>query len=355
MRALPIGFPKLIVSTVASGDTGPIVAETDITLTYSVVDIAGRNHVLDAIFENAAAGIVGMAGSYERRQIESQKQKQSQNKTDNPASPSKDPATEPKKRALRVGMTMFGVTTPCIDSARSYLSSLSSSPTHSYSYTPYVFHATGHSGLAMERLLRSGDLDAVLDLTTTEVADHIVGGVMSAGPERLRAAAELGKPCVVSLGACDMVNFGSMNSVPEKFRGGPGGNVEKGEGKRNFVEHNPTVTLMRTTPEECTSIGSFIASQLRQHATRPGLISVLMPESGVSMLSESGSGGVFEDVEADRVLFDAVEEGLKGSGIEVVRDGRAINEEGFARGAVDRLVELIGRAEGKELEKGYER
>jgi len=334
MRALPIGFPKLIVSTVASGDTGPIVAETDITLTYSVVDIAGRNHVLDAISENAAAAIGGMAGAYERRQSEGWKQNQTD--TADPASPAKDPATTPNKRSLRVGMTMFGVTTPCIDAARSYLSSLSSSPAHPYSYTPYVFHATGHGGLAMERLLRSGDLDAVLDLTTTEVADHIVGGVMSAGPDRLRAAAELGKPCVVSLGACDMVNFGGMHSVPEKFR------------ERKLVEHNPTVTLMRTTPTECTSIGSFISNQLRQHATRPDLICVLIPEGGVSILSESGSGGVFEDAEADRQLFAAVEEGLKGSGIRVVREERAINEEGFAREAVDKLVELIGRAEEQD-------
>ena len=175
---------------------------------------------------------------------------------------------------------------------------------------------------------------------------------MSAGPERLRAAAEMGVPCVLSLGACDMVNFGSMDSVTEKFRGGEEG--EKGNGKRKFVEHNPTVTLMRTTPFECTAIGSFISGQLRQFATRPDLVCVLIPEGGVSMLSESGSGGVFEDADADRALFDTVEEGLEGSGAQVVRDKRAINDEGFARMAVDKLVEMIERSKGGKKEDAVE-
>ena len=172
-EALPIGFPKLIVSTIASGDTGPLVGESDVTMMYSVVDIAGSNSLLDRIFSNAAGAIVGMARAW--------------------ASPTKATAKTNKKR---VGITMFGVTTPCVDKARDLLET-------KYDCECFVFHATGHGGRALERLVATGQLDAVLDITTTEVCDYLMGGNMSAGPARLEAAPKAGIPYVVSLGATD--------------------------------------------------------------------------------------------------------------------------------------------------------
>lgn len=186
--ALPIGFPKMIVSTVASGDTGPIVGETDITMMYSVVDVSGLNEVLRNVLSNAGAAIAGMSRAF--------------------ASRFHDTAARKKKR---VGITMFGVTTPGVDCIRKYLES-------NYEVETYVFHATGHGGKAMERLIQEGGLDAVLDLTTTEVCDLITGGVMSAGEHRLEAAAEAGLPNIISVGATDMTNFGPMGTVPEKYR-----------------------------------------------------------------------------------------------------------------------------------------
>ncbi|KAL8663787.1 MAG: hypothetical protein Q9202_003601 [Teloschistes flavicans] len=306
-RALPFLMPKLIVSTVASGDTAPYVGETDITLMYSIVDIAGSNDILNAVLDNAAGAIVGMARAYQRRLTPL--------------------GVEAGKRKKRIGITMFGVTTPGVDAIRRHLTS------HHREYELYVFHATGHGGRAMERLISSNALDAIIDLTTTEIADEIVGGVMSAGPHRLEAAARAGIPQVLSLGACEIVNFGPRQTVPGKF-------VEAG---RKVYEHNSSVTLVRTNEEECKRIGEFIAGKLVKYAKRPELVEVVLPVGGLSVLS--GSGGVYEDEVANEVLFKAVEQGLKGSGVQVARDERQINDEGFARGVAERLVRLIEKQE----------
>ncbi|KAK7187591.1 hypothetical protein PSPO01_06325 [Paraphaeosphaeria sporulosa] len=295
--ALPIGFPKLIVSTVASGDTGPIVEETDITLMYSVVDVAGLNGVLRNVLSNAAAAIAGMACSYAgRRQANT---------------------TEAK---IRVGITMFGVTTPGVDAIRKHLES-------EHNVEIYVFHATGHGGKAMERLVREGGLDAVLDLTTTEVCDLLTGGVMSAGNERLEAAAKAGIPNIVSVGATDMSNFGPKNTVPERYK------------SRKLYEHNPMVTLMRTSQEEAREVGRFIASQLKQHARDPAMIEVWLPKGGISMISTPE--GPFADPSADEAMFNAIKNGLEESGIETRADKRDINDASYARDIAEALMEKI--------------
>ncbi|KAI9667952.1 MAG: hypothetical protein M1821_000772 [Bathelium mastoideum] len=298
-EALPIGFPKMMVSTVASGDTGPLVGETDITMMYSVVDIAGSNALLRNIFQNAAGAILGMAKAWQQAQKE----------------PNHEDGTK-----RRVGITMFGVTTPGVDAARQFLE-------EQCNCEVLVFHATGHGGQAMERLVRAGELDAVLDLTTTEVCDHLMGGNMSAGPHRLEAAAAAGIPYVLSLGATDMVNFGPKAMVPEKYM------------KRHLYEHNPTVTLMRTTKEECTRIGEFIVEKLKSCSIRPDLIQVVIPRGGVSMIATPG--GPFADTEADAALFSSLESGLRGTPIKVIGDKRNINDPDFAKDIAKRLAGLF--------------
>ncbi|KAF3032348.1 hypothetical protein E8E12_002316 [Didymella heteroderae] len=293
-NALPIGFPKLIVSTIASGDTGPIVGETDITLMYSVVDVAGLNDVLRSVLSNAGSAIAGMALEYSRRSQRSNSQT--------------------KKR---VGITMFGVTTPAVDAIREHLES-------KYDVEVFVFHATGHGGKAMERLIREGRIDGVLDLTTTEICDHLTGGVMSAGSRRLEAAAKAGIPNVISVGATDMTNFGPRDSVPERYK------------DRKLYEHNPVVTLMRTSPEEAAQVGDFIASKLKIYSRHPNAVEVWLPKGGISMISTPGSP--FADEEADGRLFQAIKEGLKDSGIEIIEDTRAVNDEGFARDIAEALA-----------------
>lgn len=292
--ALPIGFPKLIVSTVASGDTGPIIGETDITLMYSVVDVAGLNQVLINVLSNAGTAIASMALGF------SQRRRQASNSA--------------KKR---IGITMFGVTTPAVDEIRKYLTSR-------YDVDIFVFHATGHGGKALERLVREGQIDAVLDLTTTEICDHITGGVMSAGPLRLEAAATAGIPNIISVGATDMTNFGPLDAVPDRYK------------NRKLYEHNPVVTLMRTSEQEAAQVGEYIVSKLRSHAKDPSMIQVWLPEGGISMIATPG--GPFADAAADAALFRVIENGLAGSGIEVVKDGRAVNDAGFARDIANALV-----------------
>jgi uncharacterized protein (UPF0261 family) len=299
-NAVPIGFPKLIVSTVASGDTGPIVEETDITLMNSVVDVAGLNQILRRVLSNAGYAIASMAHSYASTRNDGDAQKST------------------KKR---VGITMFGVTTPAVDSIRKYLES-------NYDIEAYVFHATGHGGKAMERLVREGGLDAVLDLTTTEICDFYTGGVMSAGPHRLEAAAESGMPNIISLGATDMTNFGPKDSVPERYK------------DRKLYEHNPVVTLMRTSKEEARQVGGHIVEKLTKHAKNPNTIQVWLPLGGISMIAVPD--GPFADGEVDAVLFQTVRDGLLGSGIEVVEDKRAINDEGFAHDIAEALVAKMG-------------
>jgi uncharacterized protein (UPF0261 family) len=301
-NAIPIGVPKFLVSTMASGDVSPYIDCTDITIMYSVVDIAGLNFLSKDILSNAASAIAGMSKDYQAR-LEGTKQEAD------------------VSRKKRVGLTMFGVTTPACDRIRRAL-------TEEHQCEVIVFHCTGAGGRAMERLVKDNALDAVVDLTTTEIADELVGGVLSAGPNRMEAAARLGIPQVVSVGACDMVNFGPRNAVPKKWE----------EGRRLYV-HNPAVTLMRTTVEENQQIGSFIARKLKDNAARPGAVKVLLPTGGVSMIS--AEGGVFEDRKADEALFRAVEDGLKDTSIPVMRDSRAINDDGFADLAVETIAGLL--------------
>jgi uncharacterized protein (UPF0261 family) len=287
MRVLPVGMPKLMVSTVASGDTRPYVGESDVTMMYSVVDIAGINQISSRILSNAAGAIAGMA---------------------------KAPIPKVGEEKPLIGATMFGVTTPCVDAARERLEELG--------YEVLVFHATGAGGLSMEALVRDGFITAVLDTTTTELADDLVGGVLSAGPDRLEAAGELGVPQVVSLGALDMVNFGPPETVPKEFDG------------RLFYEHNPTITLMRTTPEENAELGRRIATKLNA-ATGP--VTLFVPLGGVSLIDTEGQ--VFYDPEADKALFDALRENLA-ENVEVRETDRDINDPSLAREMADRLHEL---------------
>ncbi len=292
MRALPVGVPKLMVSTVASGDTRPYVGAVDVTMMYSVVDIAGVNRISELILSNAAAAIAGMARSYANF---------------NPSSDTK----------LLIGATMFGVTTPCVTEARQYL--------EEHGYEVLVFHATGTGGQSMEALARGGFLTGVLDITTTELADDLAGGVFSAGPDRLEAAGNLGLPQIVSLGALDMVNFGSIDTVPEKYR------------DRNLYKHNPTVTLMRTTPEECAELGRIIAKKLSQ---AKGLTALFIPLRGVSMIDTQG--GPFYDPEADKALIDNLKAGLEGKdNVEIHELDMDLNDSRFARAMAHRLDQFI--------------
>ena len=300
-NVFPVGFPKLMVSTMASGDVKSYVEETDITMMYSVVDVAGTNRILRRILANAAGAVGGMA--------------------ELSLSLSNATSGEGDDGKKRIGITMFGVTTPCVDRIREHLE-------QTQNYEVYIFHATGAGGKAMERLVREGQLDAVLDLTTTEIADELVGGVLSAGPGRLSAAAGAGIPLVISLGACDMVNFGTRDSVPERFAGGD----------RKLYQHNPTVTIMRTTPEECRDIARFMAKKLRD-ASWPDRIRLVFPTGGISMLDVPGQA--FHDPEADAVLFNTIEQELAGTSIDIRRDPRHINDPDFAVALADSLVELM--------------
>ncbi|RMJ21298.1 UPF0261 domain protein [Aspergillus sp. HF37] len=303
--ALPVGFPKVMVSTMASGDVRPYVGEADIAMLYSVVDIAGRNAVLDRVLGNAAGMAAGAAGCYAAA---AEEEGQGGN-------------LKEKGRRTRVGVSMFGLTTPCVTTLSDYL-------TNTHDYEVYVFHATGAGGRAMERLVADGQLDAVVDMTTTEVADEVAGGVLSAGPQRLEAAARAGIPCLVSVGACDMANFGPFDEVPAMFKG------------RLLHPHNPSVTLMRTSVDECSRIARFIASKLRASA-RPDLVRVVLPTGGVSAIDLPGLP--FHAPDADSVLFSTLENELEGSGIPVLRDHRHINDPEFAVSAAKSIVELIQR------------
>jgi uncharacterized protein (UPF0261 family) len=288
MRQLPVGVPKLMVSTVASGDTRPYVGAVDVTMMYSVVDIAGINQISARILTNAAAAIAAMADAQAIEIAET-------------------------GRPL-VGATMFGVTTPCVTRARERLEELG--------YEVLVFHATGTGGQSMEALIRGGFIAAALDATTTELADDLVGGVLSAGPDRLEAAGEVGIPQVVSLGALDMVNFGPMETVPERFR------------ERRLYVHNPTITLMRTTPEECAELGRRIARKL--NAAR-GPVSLFVPLRGISLIAVEGQ--VFYDPDADEALLAALREDLDDS-VDVRELNTDINDPAFAEAMADRLHEL---------------
>jgi uncharacterized protein (UPF0261 family) len=278
-----------MVSTMASGDVSHYVGETDITMMYSVVDIAGMNNILEVVLGNAARAIAGMAS----------KQHLTANVT------SSRPA---------IAISMFGVTTPCVATATKLLESLG--------YTTVIFHATGAGGKAMERLISERQFVGVLDITTTELADELVGGVLSAGPHRLEAAVKANIPQVVSVGALDMVNFGPRSSVPDKFK------------DRLFHEHNASVTLMRTTRDECMELGYILAHKV--NVAPPGFTCIIIPLRGISLIDVEGAP--FYDHDADQALFSALKNGYDRPIVEVDTD---INDPTFSEEAVRQLHEMI--------------
>ncbi len=288
MQRLPVGVPKLMVSTVGSGDTRPYVGAVDIAMVYSVVDIAGVNQISARIIGNAAAAIAGMASAS---------------------------IPEPAETRPLIGASMFGVTTPCVTTARGRLEELG--------YEVLVFHQTGTGGQSMEELVRAGFIVGVLDVTTTELCDELVGGVLAAHPERLQIAGAAGVPQVVSLGALDMVNFGPMDTVPERFR------------SRNLYVHNPSVTLMRTTPEECAELGRRVATKL---SSATGPTALFIPLKGVSMIATEGQP--FHDPEADEALFSAVRTHL-GPNVELHELDMDVNDPAVALAMADRLREML--------------
>ncbi|RRO18446.1 UPF0261 family protein [Saccharopolyspora rhizosphaerae] len=289
MRELPVGVPKVMVSTVASGDVSGYVGATDIAMFPSVTDVAGLNRISRRILANAAHALLG-AISHPLPQVE-----------DRPA----------------VALSMFGVTTPCVTAAAEKLAA---------DFDPLVFHATGTGGRALEKLVDDGLVRAVLDITTTEVCDLVAGGVMSAGEQRLDAIARTRVPYVGSCGALDMVNFGARDTVPERYR------------DRTLYVHNPQVTLMRTSPEECREIGSFIARKLN---ACQGPVRFLLPIGGVSMLDAPDQP--FHDPEADAVLFDTIEREVEQTeDRRVLRVDNNVNDEEFVTALLAAFREVVG-------------
>jgi uncharacterized protein (UPF0261 family) len=289
MRALPFGVPKLMVSTLASGQVRPFVGIRDILMMHSVVDISGLNRISRTVLTNAAQAMVGMV----RR-------------------PANEVAADAKPL---ITATMFGVTTPCVEATRQYV--------EDRGFEVLVFHATGTGGRTMESFISDGLISGVLDLTTTELADELVGGELSAGRDRLTAAALRGVPQVISLGALDMVNFGPPATVPEKFR------------PRRFYQHNPNVTLMRTTPEENDQLGKEIAA--KASAAR-GPTALLVPLRGVSAIDAPGKP--FWWPEADAALFQSLRNWISPS-VELVELDLHINDREFAEAAAGTLLRLL--------------
>lgn len=288
MRDLPLGVPKLMVSTLASGNTAPYVDIYDIMMMFPVTDIAGLNRLSRVILGNAAHAVAGMV----LRQA---------------------PAVADPKPAL--GMTMFGVTTPCVQQVSAALNE----------FDCQVFHATGVGGRALEALVSAGMLRGVVDITTTEVADFLFGGVCSAGSERLDAVIRSGVPWVGSCGALDMVNFWALDTVPERYR------------KRLLHSHNANVTLMRTSADEMRQIGAWIARKLN---AAPGPVRWLIPEGGVSAIDAPGQ--VFHDPEADAALFQSAEHTFVSSELhQLVRIPHHINEPAFADAVVRHVRDVI--------------
>ena len=291
MQTLPVGVPKLMVSTVVSGDVAPYVGIKDVTLMYSTVDIAGLNPLSRRILANAAGAICGMVGQ--------------------DAPPAQDRPV--------VAASMFGVTTPCVHRIRERMERAG--------YDMLVFHATGSGGRSMEGLIRDGYVAGVADMTTTEWCDEVAGGVLSAGPDRLTAAGAAGIPQVVSCGALDMVNFRALHTVPEPFRG------------RTLYRHNPNVTLMRTTAEECREIGRRIAQNLNK-ATGPTVL--MLPLRGVSTLDREGEP--FHDPQANKALFEALRKHIRPP-VELVELDLHINDTAFADAVFERLAALMASSE----------
>jgi uncharacterized protein (UPF0261 family) len=288
MRALPVGVPKVMVSTVASGDVEPYVSTRDITMIPSVVDVAGLNPISREIFANAAGAIAGMV---------------------------KTEAEKAEVEKPLVAATMFGNTTPCVDRARQGMEQAG--------YEVLVFHCTGTGGRTMEDLIDDGFIAGVLDITITEWADELVGGVFSAGPMRLDAAARAGIPQVIAPGCVDMVNFGAMDTVPEKFKG------------RKFYQWNPNVTLMRTTPEENAEMGRIFAN--KANASK-GPVVFMLPLKGVSMLDLEGQP--FYWPEANQAIFDAIKQNVR-EDIPVIEMDVEINDDSFADRAAQELLNML--------------
>jgi len=291
MRELPVGVPKLMVSTMASGDTRPYVGITDICMMYSVADFTGLNRLTRTILENAAHAMAGMAGFVSRQ------------KSGNEARP-------------LLAATMFGVTTPCVNLVKHLLEAAG--------YELLVFHATGTGGLAMEQLARDGFVEGVLDITTTELADELVGGVLSAGPHRLEACGQKGLPQVISVGALDMVNFAAPETVPDRFGG------------RRFYPHNPNVTLMRTTPQENRELGRILAEKAN---AAKGPVTIVLPLRGVSAIDAEGKP--FFDPDADRMLFAAIRAGVRDN-VKLVEVDAHINDPVFAGVLVQEFRAMTG-------------
>ena len=292
MRALPIGVPKMMVSTMASGNVSQYVGTSDIIMMPSIVDVAGLNKISKTIFKNAVLAIAGMVGMADKIK-----------------------EVEEDEKPL-IAATMFGVTTPCVDFAKEYL--------EERGYEVLVFHATGTGGKTMESLIDAGFFKGVLDITTTEWCDEIVGGVLGAGPNRLEAAGRNHVPQVVSVGALDMVNFGPIDTIPEKFK------------SRNLYKHNPTVTLMRTTVEENIKFGQKIAEKLNASFGKTVLI---LPLKGVSMIDAPGQP--FYGSKEDEALFDTLKNNIDKDKVNIVEMDNNINEKAFAQRAAEELIKML--------------
>lgn len=301
MRALPLGVPKLMVSTLASGQVRPYVGDKDILMLNSVVDFAGLNRISRRILTSASRAMAGMVQGRAPADV---------------SSPDGSPAGNAHESTDRplIAATMFGVTTPCVQQAKTLLEEAG--------YEVLVFHATGNGGQAMESLIAEGLIVGVLDITTTELADELVGGILSAGPDRLTAAGRTGVPQVVSVGALDMVNFGPRSTVPPRWN------------DRLFYEHNANVTLMRTTVQECQLLGVEIA---RKVAAATGPTVVILPARGISAIDRAGQ--VFDDPAARQALFTAIKE--HAGNVPVVELDCHINDTEFAVAAARQLLALI--------------
>jgi len=295
MAGLPVGLPKLLVSTMASGDVSPYVGAKDVCVMYSVVDVAGINRISRLVLGNAAAAMAGMVAAQAVAAVA---------------------AGADSDDLPLIAASMFGVTTPAVETARARLAGLG--------YEVLVFHATGAGGRALEALAEARLVSGVLDLTTTELADDLVGGVLSAGPDRLTAAGAAGVPQVIAPGALDMVNFGPPATVPGQFSG------------RLFFEHNPTVTLMRTTAQEMAELGTRIG---RKAAAATGLAEVFWPERGISALDADGQP--FWDPAADAACLAALDRALTPAGRVLRRVDAHINDPRFATLMADRLHQMI--------------
>jgi len=286
MRALPLGFPKLMVSTLAAGNVAPYLGTKDITMMPSIADVAGLNRLSRVIFTRAAGAICGMVG------------------------------VSPEVGAAKplIVASQFGNTTTCVTEAKKVLEAAG--------YEVLVFAATGTGGRIMESVIESGIVAGVLDVTTTEWADELVGGNLNAGPERMDAAAKANIPVVVAPGCLDMVNFGEMASIPDKFKG------------RNFYIHNPQITLMRTTAEECRKLGEIVSK--KANAYQAGT-AIMIPRKAISVISAEGQP--FHDAASDEALFASLKANAK---VPVQEFDLAINDKEFAQACAYKLIELIG-------------